>query len=225
MKPESSSWESKVASLPLPSRLKPSLPALGVASLLAAGTSAYGQVTFTSVNGGLGQVLTGDQSYQFVLNSGSHTDLTIYHSTGEGGYLSAGFTPYDYTLTGSILGGGGFVAKLGSGITLNSGTTFDYSGTKALWGQSSVTSDWASGATRGYVGFEFGDSGNHYYGWVDLSIDRAVQGNVTIYGYAVNLTPGGAITTPTAIPEPAPAALVIGATALLALRQRRRKAA
>jgi hypothetical protein len=36
-----------VGPLPLPSRLNPALPALGVASLLAAGTNAYGVIVYS----------------------------------------------------------------------------------------------------------------------------------------------------------------------------------
>ena len=211
----------------MPLRLKPSLPALGVASLLAAGTNAYGQVVFTSVNGGSGTLIATNTTLSVSLPVGFSTPvLTLLASSGsgEGGYLK-------------FLGNGGSNQPVGAtnkasllaASTIINGASVFASSTAYIWA-GFATTDWgafnATGTQRGYVGFKFmSNLGSQptLYGWLDIEINRGPSPTIKLFGYAYEGTPGVPITTP--IPEPSAAALVLGAASLLALRQRRRKAA
>jgi hypothetical protein len=215
-------------SLPLPSRLKPALPALGVATLLAAGSDAYAQIVYSgALNGGSGISIAANTLYGIDVDGIGGVDLTLkaVGFGGEGGYLQL-------LASGSGLGvaSGGYVAKLSGADTISSGSTF-LTGNTFIWGSSILSTPWGPSSQfttdlRGYIGFEFTPGGTNY-GWLDIGITTADGGTpptMKLYGYAYESSAGAAITAG-AIPEPAPAALVIGAAALLAFRQRRRKAA
>jgi hypothetical protein len=212
----------EVATVSQPFRISAVLPALGVASLLAAGTNAYGAVIFTPLNGTSGTTIPLDSVLPIDLNGGG-TDIALMHTTGEGGYLIFQGAFLSGNPTSPIVSNGN-VALIGANQTLGSGNSFGTPGYTTIWGAASL-GDWGgmSGTIRGYVGCQVMVSVTPYYGWLDLGIDRSNGGSTTLFGYAYESTGGASITTPAAIPEPSAAALVAGAAALLALRQRRRK--
>lgn len=217
----------KSEALPLPSRLKPSLPALGVASLLAAGTNAYGQIIYTNLGAG---VVVSSSSFSPNVDGigGADFTLTNNHPTGEGATLRF----FSSNIVGA--GEGSYAFKLTAGTTIGSGFNSFNSYPNRVFGDTYGSSLWGTfgttGPIRGYVGFKFFNSTFTYFGWIDLEIVGGVGGNAsaTVFGYAYESGLSGIMGNPIqagAIPEPAPVALVIGAAALLAFRQRRRKAA
>jgi len=70
--------------LTLPSRLKPALPALGVASLLAAGTNAYGTIVYS---GAINTFVSAGGTVNFNIDAAGINDFSLTSGGGEGGYL------------------------------------------------------------------------------------------------------------------------------------------
>jgi hypothetical protein len=222
--------------LPLPSRLKPSLPALGVASLIAAGTNAYGQIVYTQVNGGSGATVQNGSTINLnVDNDSFDPDVSVSATGVEGGHVYFNSSAFGLPVVSPGAGEGTYVALLTAGALINDsggggGTYFGTSNfTSLIWGSTGIGTDWGSASANtpisGYIGFTFVQSSFIRYGWLDVSVGRTPSGmpSITVFGYAYEST-GNSIVAG-AIPEPSAAALVLGAGALLALRQRRRKAA
>ena len=214
--------------LSLPSRLKPTLPALGVASLLAAGTNAYGQIVYP---GAINTFISAGSSVSFNINAAAVNDFSLFSGGGEGGYLKFGSTGY---FAAGLLNGAN-LAKVTGGASIGSGSsTWDSVGLNKIIFESYTVDDWGPGGgslngdSSGYVAFRFSanSGGALLYGWMQLTIHATGstgQPTANVLGYAYEAS-GGSILAG-AIPEPSAAALVIGAASLLALRQRRRKAA
>jgi hypothetical protein len=213
----------------LPFRMGPALPALGIASLLAAGTSAYGAIVYSGV---LNSELTSGAN-DFNLNADSYNDISLEVYSAEGGYLD--FRPISFYGSSGLLAGSA-MAKLSGGATIGSGAvTWGGNNASALVFSTYSATNWAAesavGTFDGYVGFKFRPNSvsPFNYAWLQLSVTATGLGNppsFTLVDWAYENS-GAAIQAGNtgAIPEPSAVALVMGAASLLAVRRRRRQTA
>lgn len=219
--------ENVPAAEPLPFRIGPALPALGIASLLAAGTNAYGQIVYS---GTLNTTVTNTFT-NFNVDGLTLNDIRLTSTTfNEGGYIKFGGVGYG---AGTILDGSD-VARLSFGATIDNTAAWSGGGDYRVW-KAENSSAWGVGnevgAITGYVGFRFTpvSGGQLKYGWAQLTVNATgLSGGVatvTLVDYAYEDSGTAIQAGVTAIPEPSAVALVMGAASLLALRKRRRQAA
>ncbi len=213
--------------LPLPARFPATLPALGVASLVAGASQAYGQIVYTPVNGGAGQTLNDLGFLSLNFDGTSLDEGVLSFSTNEtaGQVLFASEGTSLVAAAGSE--GGTVILRIPDGSLIE---TTDFTSTQnTLLGDHVGTGFAGTGTIRGFVGVRFNLNGgpNTFFGWVDLQLNRSGTtqiDNITVFGYAYESTANTAIAAG-AIPEPGSAAAIVGgAVALLALRRRRKSA-
>jgi hypothetical protein len=108
-----------------------------------------------------------------------------------------------YSWLGDILGGDILTASIGSGII----------------GEPFLTDGYFTGLESAYLGFDFQQDGETYYGWVQLGCPVVGLNAGWIYDYAYETTPNTPITAG-AVPEPSTWALLVFGGAFYFLRRR-----
>ncbi|MBX3743871.1 MAG: hypothetical protein KF833_01050 [Verrucomicrobiae bacterium] len=192
---------------------------------LAAAGSAQGTVVFTEVTSG------------GTISGGSSLYFDLGETGGPGAWSNSSFTGADFRLIfdsgisnkPAILGqptGRSFQTQGSYAARVEAGAAIDGSGN---WGTGNYinsyggnNANWPAGQ-RGYIGLRLTDGAETRYGWADVEYTAGMQ--LTLYGFAVETTPGVAIQAG-AIPEVKESALVMallaGSAALYRRRQRAR---
>lgn len=200
------------------------LPLVGSTLMgLAAAGSAQGTVVFTDVTSG------------GTISAGSSLYFDLGETGGPGAWSTGSFAGADFRLLFDFsdsnkpaivsAGSGRTIQTQGSNAArIGAGTPIDGSGTWSSgvyinnYGMNNA--NWPAGQ-RGYLGLRLVDGGDTRYGWADVEYTAGMQ--LTLYGFAVETTPGVAIQAG-AIPEVKETALVMallaGSAALYRRRQR-----
>ncbi|MBX3743873.1 MAG: hypothetical protein KF833_01060 [Verrucomicrobiae bacterium] len=192
---------------------------------LAAAGSAQGTVVFTEVTSG------------GTISSGSSLYFDLGETGGPGAWSNSSFAGadfqflFDYGNSGkpTILAptsGRSFQTQSGYAARVEAGAAIGESGSWSTFNylnySGSNNANWPAGQ-RGYIGLRLTDGAETRYGWADVEYTAGMQ--LTLYGFAVETTPGVAIQAGV-IPEVKESALVMallaGSAALYRRRQRAR---
>ena len=193
-----------------------------VAPLTAQATPvvSVSNLILTNIN----QTLTTAGTLNIDLDGNGTSDFGVFLSF-KGATSTADILAYVTTTGVALTPSTGWLRQFAAGSVIDS-TMFGTEHQGALWDDESPGGAWSSVGAHGFVGLMLNNNTGAHYGFIEVT-----RGSVTVgqmgYQAAAGLSATIPAATPSSVPEPSTALLVLasGAGGLAAMRRRRREAA